>query len=617
MKCSACQQSVGNNDRFCSHCGARLQNFEPLLKDVRRLFQQGDYRKAQEKLDKMLDDDARNPEVLAWKGHACFFSQQEDEALKLYSSAREIQPERWDICYQTASLHFAYGRYPEAVADFEKTLALKIDLKGNPLSELFGGDLQRMLANTWLYLGLARKEIGLTDKARKALEKAISLDDSNPLPYGVLGDLYSSEGNFEQSAQAYSGALEKVTDEASLLALHNDLGVACFRAGQYEKAAEEFKWVIHRDPQNSNAVYNLGVLYLKQGMQDEMRDDLREFMRSADAEHILMSLTRSMVDAAKHEIHEMERAGMIGSSPAIREVLEMVRRAAVSDATVLILGENGTGKELAARAIHLNSPRRKEAFIAVNCGALPENLLESELFGYEKGAFTGAVSGKPGRFELAEEGTLFLDEIGDLNPALQVKLLRVIQDRTYERLGGTKTLKADVRIIAATHQDLRQKMLDGSFREDLFYRLYVVPITIPPLRLRKNDIPSLIRYFMDRFAKKNAKRFIRVDDAVFERLSQYSWPGNIRELENVIERAVAIYDDEVLRMEYLVFGNPDSGSASNLPSDTEKEQLIHEIRQYSGNLENLLNKLNMSRATLFRKLKYYGLSLKSIKKVSP
>jgi Nif-specific regulatory protein len=235
-----------------------------------------------------------------------------------------------------------------------------------------------------------------------------------------------------------------------------------------------------------------------------------------------------------------EFKNIVARSSRMQEVLATVERVAPTNATVLLGGESGVGKDLIARAIHQHSRRTSGPFVKINCTAIPENLLESELFGYEKGAFTGAVASKPGKFELADKGTIFLDEIGDVPPAIQVKLLRVLQEREFERLGGTRTLKVDVRLVAATNRDLRAALEDGTFREDLYYRLNVVPISLPPLREHKADIPYLVDHFVQRLARESGKPISGVTPAAMKILMDFHWPGNVRELENIIERAVAL-----------------------------------------------------------------------------
>jgi DNA-binding NtrC family response regulator len=231
--------------------------------------------------------------------------------------------------------------------------------------------------------------------------------------------------------------------------------------------------------------------------------------------------------------------GLVGRSAIMRDLLQLLETVASTSSTVLITGETGTGKELAARAIHHNSPRRANRFVAINCSAIPETLLEAELFGHVRGAFTGAVGNRQGRFEQAHKGTLFLDEIGTMSPALQAKLLRVLQEREFERVGESHTVKVDVRVIAATHSDLSRMVSDGSFREDLFYRLNVIPVQLPPLRERREDIPLLVQHFVQKLGAESGRGGVRVSQEALRRLMAYSWPGNIRQLENAVERALA------------------------------------------------------------------------------
>jgi DNA-binding NtrC family response regulator len=250
------------------------------------------------------------------------------------------------------------------------------------------------------------------------------------------------------------------------------------------------------------------------------------------------------------EIHsEANFEGIVGQSPALRKVLELVEMVAASDSTVLLLGETGTGKELIARAIHNRSSRGQRAFVKLNCAAVPSGLLESELFGHERGAFTGAITQRAGRLELADQGTLFLDEVGDIPLEIQPKLLRVLQEREFERLGSARTKKVDVRIVAATHRALEEMIVEKQFRLDLYYRLNVFPISIPPLRERPEDIPLLVRHFVQQFARRMNKTIGAISSQTMEALSRYAWPGNIRELQNVIERAVVVYEKGTLSVQ--------------------------------------------------------------------
>lgn len=302
---------------------------------------------------------------------------------------------------------------------------------------------------------------------------------------------------------------------------------------------------------------------------------------------------------------------LVGTSPAFQETMKLARRVAGTNSTVLLLGETGTGKEVLARFIHRASHRADRPFVAVNCAALPETLLESELFGHEKGAFTGAISQHTGRFELADRGTLFLDEIGELSASVQVKLLRILQEREFNRLGGTRTLSCDVRILAATNRDLKKSIEQGSFRDDLFYRLNVFPITMPPLRERREDVPALAAYFVDIAAKNLNVPKKPLDQAATARLISYSWPGNIRELANVIERAVLLCDSPVICVEDLpreIAGATEPGEPGehSLPA-SERAMIMHALRTCDWNQSAAARTLGISRDNLRYRIKKYGI----------
>lgn len=310
-----------------------------------------------------------------------------------------------------------------------------------------------------------------------------------------------------------------------------------------------------------------------------------------------------------------DRTGIIGESPRMREIFEHLALAAPTDATVLLLGETGTGKELIARAIHRNSPRSEGPLVVVNCAAIPENLLESDLFGHERGAFTGAASRKIGRFALAHNGTIFLDEIGELPIPIQAKILRVLQFREFEPLGSHRTQKVDVRIIAATNRSLTDEVREGRFREDLFYRLNVVTLTLPPLRMRLEDIPILAYYFFDHYNKKNKRAIEEIEPRVLHMLKDYSWPGNIRELENVMERAVIFCTGKTLDVGNLpdIYqtrrGQIDSGQdfSRHEPSlmDLEKELIFRTLDKVGNNQQQAAKILGISQEELDFKLRAY------------
>ena len=301
---------------------------------------------------------------------------------------------------------------------------------------------------------------------------------------------------------------------------------------------------------------------------------------------------------------------IIGESKAIQEVLSTVTRVAKTDSTVLIRGESGTGKELVARAIHALGDRASQRFISLSCAAIPETLLESELFGYEKGAFTGATRRKEGRFELADAGTLFLDEIGDLSLETQVKLLRVIETQEFERLGGKETIKVNVRIISATNQDLEKKIKEKSFREDLYYRLNVVSIFIPPLRERKGDILPLVEHFIQKYKQKTGKNIQGITTEAKDILLSYPWPGNIRELENAIERAIVLGRGEAIDksdLAYLSFQKTEQFPSDFSLRELEKSQILKVLEKTGRNLTQAAELLGIHRNTLRLKMKEYGI----------
>lgn len=314
---------------------------------------------------------------------------------------------------------------------------------------------------------------------------------------------------------------------------------------------------------------------------------------------------------------------IIGTSKVMRRVFDYVHKIADSMATVLILGESGVGKELVAKEIHYASGRKNMPFITLNCAALPESIIESELFGHEKGAFTGAVRDRKGRFERAQGGTIFLDEIGELSPNVQTKLLRVLQEREFERVGGSKTIRCDVRVITATNKDLETAMKNGSFREDLYYRLNIIPITVPPLRERKSDIPLLVNHFIDKFSKMNHKKVTRISTPAIDMLFSYHWPGNIRELENCIEHAVILADNQVIHGYHLpptlqmrlpeLKGRQEAGSLQHQLDALEYELLVEALKSSKGNLSDAAKELGLTNRMIGVRMKKYGLDYKKFR----
>ena len=357
----------------------------------------------------------------------------------------------------------------------------------------------------------------------------------------------------------------------------------------------------------SNGAYN----YLQKGSEsttEEMEIVVEQALKVQDTERENKRL--------RSELQSRYSCGsMIGKAPNMEQVFDLIGTVADSRATVLVTGESGTGKELVAKALHYNSARRNGPFIRLNCAALPKDLMESELFGHEKGAFTGAIKQTRGRFEMADGGTLLLDEISEIDPALQAKLLRVLQEREFERVGSTQTIKIDVRIVATTNRDLVKEVEEGIFREDLYYRLNVIEIGLPPLRDRLEDVPALVRAFVERFNDENGKQIQGIEEDAMELLCRYDWPGNVRELENYIERAVVVSPGPTLRTcdfpRKLVDGPSGGGGGGGLQvgltvHEMERRLIMKTLEAFHGNRTEAAAQLGISTRTLRNKLHEYG-----------
>ena len=344
-----------------------------------------------------------------------------------------------------------------------------------------------------------------------------------------------------------------------------------------------------------------------------------EQLVSAVARAIERGRTRREVTYLREEVNALKGTFLAGKSPAMRRVMDEIRAVAVTDAAVLLTGETGTGKELAARAIHALGPRKDGPFVAVNVAALPKDLVEATLFGHERGAFTGATQSHPGRFETARGGTLLLDEIGELDPGLQVKLLRVLQEGEFERVGGSKTIHCDVRVVAATNRDLREDIRTQRFRQDLYFRLAVVPLALPPLRERLEDVPELVSLFLDRYARKHARPRPAVDEKVLDHFCHYDWPGNVRELEHLIQRLIVLKPPgkaivpEDLPLEYRGVGrDPPAECNGNTElrawvEASERDLILRTLTRCGGNRHKAAAALGIHPATMFRKLNRLGI----------
>jgi DNA-binding NtrC family response regulator len=401
------------------------------------------------------------------------------------------------------------------------------------------------------------------------------------------------------------------------------------RAQEVNPGAVAVLLTAYRDIEVLVEALNSGLVYRyvhKPWDRREMAVVLRQVIEYVALQESHRSLTRRLEQLNRYLGKEVESqynyGDIIGASELLKRLLDTLRKVAPASSTVLVTGESGTGKELAARAIHTLSPRRDGPFVRVNLAALSPTLIESELFGHEKGAFTGALAQTVGRFELADKGTLFLDEIGDLPLETQIKLLRVLQEREFERVGGTRSVRVDVRVLAATNKNLADLVRSGRFREDLYYRINVFPVAIPPLRERKEDIPLLASHFLKRFEPRVGKSFSGLTPEAVARLLGYDWPGNVRELENAIERAMIVASGDLVLAEDLSFlevvpvwpsgsepaPRPEAGSLPQLLDSVEKQQLAEALAKHGGSVSRMARELGINRTTLYYRLKKHGLS---------
>lgn len=357
------------------------------------------------------------------------------------------------------------------------------------------------------------------------------------------------------------------------------------------------------------AAVDTAVQALKDGAFDYITkpfdpDDLSHLIRNASSQISLKEENKAL----RSKIVSLENVeDLIGSSEPMIQVLKEVEQVAQSNSPVIITGESGTGKELIARAIHSNSKRKFSPLVSVHCGALTESLLESELFGHEKGAFTGAMYNRKGRFEMADGGTIFLDEIATISPKMQIELLRVLETKTFIRVGGNKEITSDFRVICATNKNLKQMVDNGLFREDLYYRLNVVNIRIPPLRERTEDIPMLVDHFIKKYCTSMSRNIMSIDKAALKRLEQYDYPGNVRELENMIERAIVVGNDKEIRLKDLPVDKGMAANSFQSLEDLEKQYILQVLNKYDWNISRSAKVIKVDRATLYNKIKKFNL----------
>ena len=654
MVCAICGHKSTEQSKFCPHCGNRIQSdYSSAQIQAQKLFMIGDYEGALDQYLLMPAEISQKPEILREMGHGYLHARDWGKAADFYRQALEGGAEYSDVYFNLGLISLQRSDLVQSVDYF--TMALKKaerDFKtGKYYLGLFYPKKEYFQADIYLYRGMAQRTSHQIDDAIEDFQQAIILNKDLLMAYQILGDTFLNTREYLQAAGVYEKLLEKAPASFDSISARNNLGIAYYHLSKPRQSMEQFNEILRREPGNSNAVYNLALVYSREGIAGNVKDAYREFMSSAESASFIFDLTKPK-NSGNPSDTAIITSGMdsftvpriIGSSAVMRSVLRRARLAAASSSTVMITGENGTGKELLARIIHQNSTHGTHPFIVVNCAAIPENLLESEFFGHERGAFTGAVARRLGRFELANKGTIFLDEIAELTTALQVKLLRVIQEKSFERVGGNDTIKVDVRIIAATNRNLTQLIAENLFREDLYYRLNVLPIHIPPLRDRREDIPFLIEYFLRKHDKPAA---ITLTPSAIQFLVEQEWPGNVRELENFIQRIVVMATTNIISAEDIMMidagarvydynpamdiplpGNrvpalpPESELIPDIDPDPspiqvgrlvsldelEKHYILHVLEQTTWNISRAAQILGLNRNTLYDKIKKYQLS---------
>jgi transcriptional regulator with PAS, ATPase and Fis domain len=654
LVCSTCGHKTTEQSKFCPHCGNRIKaDVSSAQIQAQKLFMIGDYEGALDQYLMMPAEISQKPEILREMGHGYLHVRDWGKAADFYCQALEGGAEYSDVYFNLGLIFMQRSDLVQAADYF--TMALKKaerDFKsGKYYLGLFYPKKEYYQADIHLYRGMTQRTNNQLEDAIEDFQQAIMLNGDLLMAYQTLGDTFLNTHEYLQAVGVYEKLLEKAPGSFDTISARNNLGIAYYHLKKPKQSMEQFNEILRREPGNSNAVYNLALVYSREGIAGNVKDAYREFMSSAESASFIFDLSKPKSTGYPSDtaiitsgMDSFNVPRIIGSSAVMRSVLRRARLAAASSSTVMITGENGTGKELLARIIHQNSPHGTHPFIVVNCAAIPENLLESEFFGHERGSFTGAVARRLGRFELAHKGTIFLDEIAELTTALQVKLLRVIQEKSFERVGGNETIKIDVRIIAATNRNLAQLISENLFREDLFYRLNVLPIHIPPLRDRREDIPYLIEYFLRKHDKQAA---ITLTSSASQFLIEQEWPGNVRELDNFIQRIVVMATTNVISAEDIMMidagarvhdYNPTMESplseSVNPPvtqdteriqepetdrspirvgrlislDELEKHYILHVLEQTTWNISRAAQILGLNRNTLYDKIKKYQLT---------
>ncbi len=583
-----------------------------------RAFVQEDFATARRRFQSLLLGDSGNAELLAACGHCALHEGDVRKAMEFYSRAEQEENGLPDVLYRRALLLIQAG-------EWEPATQCLIQLSDSPphiqegifyLGLLFQSTAE-FLCDVRLHLGQLALDQGNEGDARTWYVKSLEAKPDNVTALQRLGELAILSKRYIEAITHLNRILETSPLEEDRINAHNNLGIAYYENGAIEEAINHLTYVLRHAPSNATAIHNINFIYEREGIfrrPDQAARGIR-FVDVAEGAQPIFELTDTREMAGSAEV------AIIGRSAEMLRVMRLARIAAARDSPVLVRGENGTGKELLAQVITLNSPRRDAPFSVVNCASMPEVLLESELFGHEKGAFTGARASKQGRFELARGGTIFLDEVSALTPMLQGKLYRALNDGRYTPQGAAKALPVEVRIIAATNRDLRALISQGLFREDLYYLLNVIGIELPPLRERRADIPLLVDFFLNKYSRRSNVNKGRISSEDLQILIDHEWPGNIRELENLIQRSVvmgsksSLYLEELARLRRKKAAPPrDQAPLEKITypigitlEELERRHIISVLESCSNHQKKAAQILGINPSTLWRKLKQYGL----------
>lgn len=654
MNCAICQAPLELGAENCSACGIPVTGAALALTRGIELFSQFRYDGALREFELARQIAPKDLDVLRCHAHGLCHAGQSEPALAEYRRLLEVDPENIEVQYNVGQMLINQGRLDQARRIFEKLSETSAEFERDRFYlGFFFSEPQHFQADCYYYLAIVCWNRAETEAARHYFERALKHNPLHAAACHHLGNLHFQAKEYEQAVRRYSRYLDIDSERGikldDVVEVKCNLGIAHFETGKVDLAIETFKEVLQDRPGHPGAIYHMNLIYERQGLYNPKDYGSVPVVEDSDRASTIFGLSKREKPSSNGNSRHAEddTRPIIGRSVAMQRVLRYARLAAASDATVLVTGENGTGKELIARAIHNNSPRRDRVFMPVNCAAIPENLIESELFGHEKGSFTGATGQMIGKFEGADRGTIFLDEIGDLDLNMQVKLLRVLQEREFTRVGGTQTVTVDVRIIAATNRNLEDLLAEGLFRQDLFFRLNVLPIRVPPLRERPEDIPLLAEHFVYKYGKGSVQRESLIGPDDMEVLMKYEWPGNIRELENVIERATVMGTQVVPILQGIAKRRRtrDEPSAIEISSgkaattaplsaemssrahssssnhaltespweplsirDLERRHILQTLEHTSGNRTQAARLLGINPATLWRKMKTYEIA---------